>query len=364
MPLFDEQQKNVIAAVLPKYMTQERFFGVCELAYRNPALRDCTPASLVRCFIQAAELGLEPNTPLGHAYIIPFKNTKLNRTFATLVVGWRGMITNAVRCGAATKVVANAVRAGELFKYRPVDPMAPIIHEPDLNADDADTDNIIGAYAVAFLRDGIQAEYMSRTQIDRIRSRSKAKDDGPWVTDFAEMARKCPTRRLFKYLAVTGDTETASRFTKTLELDDKFMGDLPEDEDEPPAIMAQEPAKQAEPEKKRGRPPKQQEPPTVDAASTPPSTPEPPKPAEAPPPPIQQTLTSAPEPAPVPQPPEDRAISAAEYTELEALAKKLHPNRTMSWLNEVLQESCKVSDLADVKLSQLPILMATMEKKK
>src|SRR5882724_11311231 len=166
--LFNDEQKNAIAALLPKYLPAERFLSLCQLAEKSYALRECTPQSILNCLIQAAEIGLEPNTQLQHGYLIPFRHAKTGKTYAQLVVGWRGLIHRAIMCGSASRIVAGLVRAGDVFKYRPLDRRDPILHEPALDADDDDKDSITGAYAVAFLPDGdCQAEYMSRTQIDR-----------------------------------------------------------------------------------------------------------------------------------------------------------------------------------------------------
>ena len=40
----------------------------------NPDLERCTPQSFCGAMMQAAQLGLEPNTPTGEAYLIPYKN--------------------------------------------------------------------------------------------------------------------------------------------------------------------------------------------------------------------------------------------------------------------------------------------------
>src|SRR5882724_3877261 len=133
--LFNDEQKNAIAALLPKYLPAERFLSLCQLAEKSYALRECTPQSILNCLIQAAEMGLEPNTPLQHCFLIPFRNARLNKTFATLVIGWRGLVHRAAMASGA-RVEAHLVRMGEKFAYSPVDRMRPIVHEVDLAADD------------------------------------------------------------------------------------------------------------------------------------------------------------------------------------------------------------------------------------
>jgi len=60
---------------------------------------------------------------------------------------------------------------------------------------------MIAAYGAAKFKDGEgHFEVMYKADIEAIRTRSRAKDDGPWITDYDEMARKTVIRRLCKYL--------------------------------------------------------------------------------------------------------------------------------------------------------------------
>lgn len=66
--------ENQIAKALPSVMTPERFTRIAMTAVtQNPTLGRCTPGSFIGALLTAAQLGLEPNTPLGQAYLIPFK---------------------------------------------------------------------------------------------------------------------------------------------------------------------------------------------------------------------------------------------------------------------------------------------------
>ena len=61
-----------IAKALPSVLTPERFSRMVLTALaKTPKLAECTPASFVGSMLTAAQLGLEPNTPLGQAYLIP-----------------------------------------------------------------------------------------------------------------------------------------------------------------------------------------------------------------------------------------------------------------------------------------------------
>ena len=67
--------KPQIEKALPSVITPDRFTRMALTAVStNPKLGECTPASFCGAMLQAAQLGLEPNTPLGQAYLIPFRN--------------------------------------------------------------------------------------------------------------------------------------------------------------------------------------------------------------------------------------------------------------------------------------------------
>ena len=60
---------------LPGQLSVERFSRVAMTAIRtNPKLQACSPESFIAAMMQSAQLGLEPNTPLGQAYLIPYGN--------------------------------------------------------------------------------------------------------------------------------------------------------------------------------------------------------------------------------------------------------------------------------------------------
>ena len=70
-----ERMKPGIAAALPSVITPERFTRmVLSAISTNPNLAQTTPKSFLGAMMTAAQLGMEPNTPLGQAYLIPFRN--------------------------------------------------------------------------------------------------------------------------------------------------------------------------------------------------------------------------------------------------------------------------------------------------
>lgn len=208
-----EVYQGQIAKALPRHMTPERMARIAMTEIRkNPKLFQCDPKSLFGAVIQCAQLGLEPGNALGHAYLLPFdKKEKVNgqwktvRTDVNLIIGYRGMIDLARRSGQIVSLSARAVHANDQFSYEYG------LHE-DLRhiPNEDDPGPLTHVYAVARLHGGgVQFDVMTLEAIEKIRAQSKAKDNGPWVTHFTEMAKKTVIRRLFKYLPVSVEIQRA-----------------------------------------------------------------------------------------------------------------------------------------------------------
>jgi recombination protein RecT len=196
-----DRAKGSIAAVLPKHLTPERLLKVALSATsRNPALLACTPQSILLAVMQASELGLEIGGLLGDAYFVPFKEQ------AQLIVGYRGMIKLARQSGEIKVLEAHVVREGDTFELEyGLEPR--LVHKPAMSGE---LGKVIAVYAIARFKDGgYQVDVMTLAEIEAIRLRSKAVNDGPWNTDYAEMARKTVVRRLCKYLPLSPELAKA-----------------------------------------------------------------------------------------------------------------------------------------------------------
>ena len=75
MQTYIKSMEGEIKKALPSVITPERFTRMVLSAISvNPKLASCTPSSFLGAMMSAAQLGLEPNTPLGQAYILPYMN--------------------------------------------------------------------------------------------------------------------------------------------------------------------------------------------------------------------------------------------------------------------------------------------------
>ena len=107
---------GAIARALPSVMTPERFSRIAVSALSTtPKLAECHPMTFVGAMMTAAQLGLEPNTPLGQAYLIPYWNGKTKRLECQFQLGYKGMIDLAYRSGQIVSIQANVVYENDTF---------------------------------------------------------------------------------------------------------------------------------------------------------------------------------------------------------------------------------------------------------
>ena len=93
-----------ISKALPRVMTSERFSRMVLTAItQTPKLAQCSPQSFIGAMLNAAQLGLEPNTPLGQAYLIPYGNQ------CQFQIGYKGLIDLAHRSGEIKDIEAHIV---------------------------------------------------------------------------------------------------------------------------------------------------------------------------------------------------------------------------------------------------------------
>jgi recombination protein RecT len=206
--LTDPAIKAQMALALPRHMTAERLARIALTEVRKtPALGRCDQASFLGAIMQCAALGLEPGGALGHAYLLPFENRKKGITEVQFIVGYRGMIDLARRSGQILSIEARVVYEADRFDVQ-LGLDSNLVHVPAWDV--AERGPLRFVYAVAKLKDGgTQFEVMSRLEVEKVRAKSRAANNGPWVDHYEEMAKKTVIRRLFKYLPVSIELATA-----------------------------------------------------------------------------------------------------------------------------------------------------------
>ena len=172
--------------------------------------------------MQAAQLGLEPNTPLGQAYLIPYRNHgKMECQFQ---VGYKGMVDLFYRSGG------KILQSEEGYENDAFDFSFGL--EPQLRHVPARSDRGAPTHVYAVFRtkdDGYGFAVMS---MDDVRSHaekySKAYSSGPWKTNFEEMAKKTVIKKALKYAPMSVEFQRAMAMDETVKTDmDKDMYEVP-----------------------------------------------------------------------------------------------------------------------------------------
>lgn len=104
-----------IEKALPKTISTQRFMVMMINAFKHtPKLTECTPQSVLGSMLTLAQLGLEPNTPLGQAYLIPYRRGGVMQ--CELQIGYKGLVDLAYRSGELYVLESRIVYEGDIFE--------------------------------------------------------------------------------------------------------------------------------------------------------------------------------------------------------------------------------------------------------
>ena len=191
-----------LAKALPSVITPERFTRIVLSALSStPELNNCSRESFLGAMMTSAQLGLEPNTPMGQAYLIPYRNNRKGVTECQFQLGYKGLIDLAYRSGVKS-IQVHEVYENDVFDFE-YGLQPELKHKPALT----DRGNVIAYYAVFETAEGGAGfEIMSREDIlKHAKQYSKSFGSGPWKTDFDAMAKKTVLKRVLKYAPLRTD---------------------------------------------------------------------------------------------------------------------------------------------------------------
>jgi recombination protein RecT len=221
MQMYIKSMEGEIKKALPSVITPERFTRMVLSALSvNPKLASCTPKSFLGAMMSAAQLGLEPNTPLGQAYLIPYKNKGVDEV--QFQIGYKGLIDLAYRSGDVELVQSHIVYENDTFECEyGLDPK--LVHKPAAK----DRGDAVAVYALFKTKSGGYGfEVMSMDDVRRHAEKySQAYRSGfsPWKTNFDEMAKKTVLKRVLKYAPMKSD------FVRGIVQDETIKTEISED---------------------------------------------------------------------------------------------------------------------------------------
>lgn len=216
-----------IEKALPSVITPERFTRIALSAIsNNPTLQECDGTSFLGAMMQAAQLGLEPNTPLGQAYLIPYKNNKKGITECQFQIGYKGLIELAHRSGEFKNIAAHVVYDNDVFEYE-YGLESKLVHKPALK----NRGNAYAYYAVYTLVNGGHGFIvMSKEDVESHQKKYSKAKFSPWNTNFDEMAKKTVLKQLLKYAPIK--TEFARNIIQDETVKTKLSNDMSSEQNE------------------------------------------------------------------------------------------------------------------------------------
>ncbi len=220
--LFNDEARAQLTAVAAKHMNPERLMRVVANAIRTtPKLQECEPMSFLGALMTCASLGLEPNTVLGHAYLVPFKNTKKGIVEVQVIVGYKGFADLSRRSGQITSLHADVVYSDdELWSYEYGSNMH-LRHKPGPREGKK-----VAAYCHVALPDGQAFVVLPWSQVLKTRDKSQGwktavrygkTADSPWTTSEDRMGAKTAVRAL----ANAGEMPLSVEFQDAMTVDDQ-----------------------------------------------------------------------------------------------------------------------------------------------
>lgn len=224
-----KKMESQIAKALPSVITPERFTRIVTTALStNPKLAECTPQSFLGAMMTSAQMGMEVNTPLGQAYLIPRWNSKKQANECQFQLGYKGMMDLVYRSGEVSTVSAQVVYENDTFEYELG--LEPVLkHKPAKG----ERGKPVYFYATFHTKDGGYGfECMSEPEIrkhaQQFSDAYKRGYTSPWVTNFEEMAKKTVLKRVLKYAPMKTD------FVRQVAMDGGVINTVGEDMTEEP----------------------------------------------------------------------------------------------------------------------------------
>ncbi|MCA8886683.1 MAG: recombinase RecT [Hyphomonadaceae bacterium] len=223
--LSNNNARSQLASVAAKHMNPERMMRVVANAIRTtPKLQEAEPLSMLGALMNCASLGLEPNTQLGHAYLVPFWNGRKKLTEVQVIIGYKGFIDLARRSGMLISIHADVVYSDDVHFSAEYGSNQHLRHIPGPRKGER-----LGAYCHIKVKNGdLVGEghvYMPADEILAIRDRSQGwisakrfgkTADSPWITSEDRMWAKTAVRRI----ANSGEMPMSIEFMQAMDVDD------------------------------------------------------------------------------------------------------------------------------------------------
>lgn len=208
-----QNRRDKLRAVLPSHISVERFTRIAISALlKTPDLVECTPLSFFYCLDKAAEFGLEIGR---HTHLIPRRKKVGNGWIreCTIIHDYKGLVALAMRTGGVAYVHADLVRERDRWKIGIEGSDFVVRHEILEPEHEARGEVLFGYSMVRFTNGAVSYHWMPKSDIEKAREASPAKDDGPWVAWPIPMMKKTVFRQHANWI------DLSPEFRDALEMD-------------------------------------------------------------------------------------------------------------------------------------------------
>lgn len=212
-----DRQSDSFRTVLPSVVDPDRFARLVLTAVKStPDLMRCFDTtqgqtSVLVAAMQAAAIGLEPNTATQDCWLLPRRNKGVWE--GELSIGYRGYLKLARRSGTIKTVFAEVVREADEFSWSRGLEADELHHRPFEGPPDQ-RGELTHAYAVArYTSGGYSFIVLNRADVEARRAMSdswkseRGRAYSPWVKWPEAMWRKSALRALVPFMELSADVE-------------------------------------------------------------------------------------------------------------------------------------------------------------
>lgn len=209
---------KAIPKAISKDLPPERFLRITISALsQNPDLEKCTQTSFLAAMMQAAQLGLEPNTTKGEAYLIPYYNKSIQAHECQFQLGYKGLLNLVYRSNQIRDLRATAVYEKDEFYYS-LGLHPDLVHNPSLEQDRGEPTHYYASFRT--VNGGEFFEVMSVEEIKKHANQYsvsyKRGYNSPWAKNFDGMALKTVIKKALKLAPMSSD------FARSIETDESI----------------------------------------------------------------------------------------------------------------------------------------------
>lgn len=211
-------EKSIAQLLQEKYgIGVEEFYVTCVNAVKkNPKLLQCDPKSLFGAILLSAEVGLRPNTPEQHAFILPYKGE------AKFQIGYKGLVEMMYRNPRVQSIYAEAVFEKDEFDYG--FGLNPFLNHKPFRGGDRGILQCV--YAVCKLKDADPIfTVVEKSELDKLRNFSQASNSkySPY-NNGADIHHYMEIKSAIKKLSKLIPKASVIEISKAIEYDSKFEG--------------------------------------------------------------------------------------------------------------------------------------------